>query len=183
MSLHNVRSAPGGSPAGTPSGTATTVQGVGYVGTSTVTRAANQTPYTANDVVGGALTIATVGPSSGNIIITGARIMFNITALPAAMTTFSLYLYNVTPPSAIADNSPFTMGSGDRASFLGRISGLSSYLIGTGTSSVYAELENINYQFKMGATTSLFAYLVTDGAYTPAANSETYTITVPSLLV
>jgi len=150
----------------------------GYVGTSTVTRAANQTPYTAEDVVGGALTIATAGPAGENILVTGVRCTLNITALPAAMTTFALYFYSVTPPSAIADNSPFTYGSGDRASFLGKITGMTASLLGT-TGSVYFEARNVNQQFKLAASsTTLYAYLVTQGAFTPAANSETYTLTV-----
>lgn len=164
--------------AGAPTSTkVTAIQGFGYSGSSTVTRAANQTVYTANDVVGGALTIANVGPAAGEITITRVICTLNITALPAAMTTFALYLYNVTPPSAIADNSPFTYGSGDRASYLGRITGLTAVLIGTTTSSVTFELEGIVKPVTT-ASTSLFAYLVTDGGFTPAANSETYTLTV-----
>lgn len=173
----------GSGTAGTPASGVTTTQGLGYTGTSTLTRAANTTQYTANDVVGGALTIASVGPTTGEIFVTGVRITMNITALPAAMTTFSLYVYNATPPSAIADNSPFTFASGDRASFLTRITGLTATLLGTGSSSVFASLENINYQFKITAGANLFAYLVTDGAFTPAANSETYSIIVKSVAV
>lgn len=162
-------------------GAPTATNSAGYTGTSTVTRAANTTAYTANDVVGGALTIASVGPASGEVIVTRVRCLMNITALPAAMTTFSLYFYNATPPSAIADNSPFTMASGDRASYLGRITGLTAVLLGTGTSSVGFELDNINKQLTIASGSQLFAYLVTDGAFTPAANSETYSLTVKSV--
>lgn len=150
----------------------------GYQGTFTVTRAANQTPYTANDVVGGALTLATIGPTSGDIEVMSLNLILNITALPAAMTSFRLYLYNVTPPSAIVDNSPFTFGAGDRASFLGYIDNIVPSLLGTGTASVQAQLDQIVKQLRMPAGTSLFGYLVTNGAFTPAANSETYTGTV-----
>ncbi len=146
----------------------------GYKGTFTVTRAANQTPYTANDVVGGALTIATVGPTSGDILIMSLKLMLNITALPAAMTSFRLYLYNATPPSAIADNSPFTAGTSDTAVMVGYIDNIVPTLIGTGTSAVQAQIDAILKQVRMPAGTSLFAYLVTNGAFTPAANSETY---------
>jgi hypothetical protein len=167
---------------GTPSGPIQSIQGYAYTGTFTVTRAANQTPYTANDVVGGALTIATVGPAAGEILITAIRIMLNITALPAGMTTFTLHLYNVTPPSAIADNGAFTLGSGDRAAYIGSILGIAARLIGTGTSSVVAVLElSPAQQFKIASGSQLFAYLVTDGAFTPAANSETYSGTAKAL--
>jgi hypothetical protein len=154
---------------------------VAYTGTATVTRAANTTAYTAGDVVGGALTIASAGPSGGgDVFLTSIRIVLNITALPSGMTTFGLRLYNLTPPSAIADNSPFTFGSGDRASYLGKVTGIVAAAEGTGTLSVVAVLENVNQQFTIPST-GLFAYLVTDGAFTPAANSETYTLTVKAV--
>lgn len=171
----------GGGTPGTPSTAVTTVQGVAYTGTSTVTRAANTTAYTAGDVVGGAITIASAGPSGGgDVFITAIRIVLNITALPSGMTTFGLRLYNVTPPSAIADNSPFTFGSGDRASYLGKITGIVAAAEGTGTLSVVAVLENVNQQFAIPST-GLFGYLVTDGAFTPAANSETYTLSIKAV--
>lgn len=150
----------------------------GYQGTFTVTRAANQTPYTANDVVGGPLTILTVGPTSGDLLLMSLQLIFNITALPAAMTSFRLYLYSVTPPSNIADNSPFTFGAGDRASFLGYVDNIVPSLIGTGTASVQAQLDALVKQLRMPAGSSLFGYLVTNGAFTPAANGETYTGTL-----
>lgn len=169
--------------AGTPSADVITVQGTGYTGTSTVTRAANQTPYSIGDVVGGALTIATAGPSGGNVMITALRLLWNITALPSGMSTFNLYFYDVTPPSAIADNSPFTFGSGDRANFLGHVDNLSVAAIGVGTQSVQGELVGFLEQFKLAAaSTSLFAYLVTNAAYTPAANSETGALTMKGIL-
>lgn len=164
---------------GTPTTNAISVRSqAGYQGAFTVTRGANQTPYTANDVVGGPLTIAAVGPTSGDILMMSLQLIFNITALPAAMTSFRLYLYNVTPPSAIADNSPFTFGAGDRAAFLGYIDNIVPALIGTGTTSVQAQLDAIVKQLRMPAGSALFGYLVTNGAFTPAANSETYTGTI-----
>lgn len=172
----------GGATPGTAGSTALTTQGTAYTGTFTVTRPANTTAYTAGDVVGGALTIASVGPAGGgDVLMTAVRLMLNITALPSGMTTFKLALYNVTPPSAIADNSPWTLGSGDRASYLGMIRGILSGAIGTGTQSVEAVLELSPAQQFTIPSTGLFAYLVTDGAFTPAANSETYTGTIKAL--
>lgn len=130
--------------AGAPSTTAVlSTQGYGFLGTSTVTRGANQTPYTANDVVGGALTIANVGPTSGDVLITSLRMILNITAIPSGMTSFTLHMYNATPPSAIADNSPFTLGSGDRGNYLGHIDNLTPTLLGTGTSTPQAQMTQI----------------------------------------
>lgn len=167
--------------AGTPSGGVQSVQGFAYTGTATVTRAANTTPYTAGDVVGGVLTIANVGPSTGDILINAIRIMLNITALPSGMTTFTLQLYSATPPSAIADNSPFTLGSGDRSAYLGKITSIQATAEGVGTQSVVARLENIVQQFRIASGSQLFAYLVTDAAFTPAANSETYSLTAKAM--
>ncbi len=155
--------------------------GQGYTGTATITRAANQTVYSINDVVGGALTIANAGASGGKVFITGVDIIFNIAALPAGMTSLRLYFYDATPPSAIADNGVFTFGSGDRASFLGFIDIGTPVLLGTGTGSPQVQLDNINKAMTLNASTSLFAYLVTNGAYTPAANSETYTLRVQTI--
>lgn len=170
-------------PTGTPGTEAITVQGAGYTGTATVTRAGNTTPYNAGDVVGGALTIANVGPSGGEVMIDTIRLLCNITALPSGMGPFSLYFYNVTPPSAIADNSPFTMGSGDRASYVGQITGLTVAAIGTGTLTIGGELNGFLNQFKLASgSTSLFAYLVTGAGFTPAANSETYALTVKGII-
>lgn len=167
---------------GTPAATAVSVQGRGFLGTATVTRAANTTPYTANDVVGGAITIANAGPVSGDVLITSLRLLLNLTAIPSGMTSFTLYLYNATPPSAIADNSPFTLGSGDRASFIGYIPNLTVTLLGTGTSTPQAQLTQIIEQVRTVGGSSLYGYLVTNGGFTPAANSETYTLTMRGVL-
>jgi hypothetical protein len=158
------------------------VQGQGYLGTATVTRAANQTPYAINDVVGGALTIANVGPSSGDVLITSVRVLLNIDALPSGLQSFTLHVYNATPPSAIADNSLFTLGSGDRAAYIAHIDNIPVSALGTGTQSVQAQLDNIVQQFRTVGGTSLFAYLVTNQAYTPAANSETYSLVMRGIL-
>ena len=168
---------------GAPAATAMTVQGKAYVGTATVTRAANTTTYAANDVVGGALTIANAGPSAGDIFLTGLALMQNISAVPSGQTSFRLYLYNATPPSAIADNSPFTLGSGDRASFLGYVDIGTPTLLGTGTGSPQTQIDNVNKQLRLVGGTSLFAYLVTNGALIPVANSETYTLTASTVAV
>jgi len=166
---------------GTATATAISVQGYGFRGTTTATRAANTTPYTIGDVVGGVLTIANVGPASGHIYITDSKLLLNLTAVPSGMTSFTLHLYNASPASAIADNSPFTLGSGDRAAYMGSISLGTPALVGVGTGTPYAQQAQLNTGFTMPAGTSLFAYLVTATAYTPAANSETYDITIKSI--
>jgi hypothetical protein len=141
---------------------------------TTITRPANTTPYTANDNVGGALTFTAVGPSGGAVMITSAQLELDISAIPSGMTSFRLYLYNVTPPSAVADNGAFSLPSGDRASYLGYIDLGAPVNLG---STCYVEQTNINKQIKLSGA-NLFGYLVTNGGFTPAANSEVYVVTL-----
>lgn len=134
------------------------------------TRPSNTTAYTANDVVGAtaaALTFPDIGPSQGRIMITSASLEVDVSAIPSGMTSFTLHLYSVTPPSALADNAAFDLPSGDRASYLGSISLQSPATLG---STLYVEVNGINKQLKL-AGTSLFGYLVTAGAYTPTSAS------------
>ncbi len=148
--------------------------GLAYSNALTITRPANQTPYTAGDVVGGALTFTSMGSSAGRIMLTSDQLELDITAIPTGMTNFTLYLYNVTPPSALADNAPWDLPSGDRASYLGYVTMGTPVDLG---STCYVETNILNKQIKL-AGTSLFGYLVTAAGYTPAANSEVYVATL-----
>lgn len=145
----------------------------GYGAPVTVTRPANITAYTAGDVVGGAIDLGVMGPTGGQILINGGSLEIDVAAVPAGMTYFRLALYSVTPPSAIADNAAFDIPAGDRASFLGFYSLQSPVDEG---STLWIEVST-QKQVKL-AGTHLFAYLITAGGYTPAANSEAY---VPGL--
>jgi len=168
-------------------GVATTLRGSpgagsGYSAPVTLTRTADVNLYAANDVVGAAvgstaaLTFANMGPSGGEIAITSVALEIDIAAVIAGMTSFDLHLYNVTPPSALGDNAAFDLPSGDRASYLGRISLGTPVDLG---STLRVETEQINKQIKL-ASTSLFAYLVTVGTYTPASASV-FVVTLHSM--
>jgi hypothetical protein len=142
-----------------------------------LTRPANQTPYTASDVVGAAMTFAGVGANGESIVVTGAQFELDISATPSGMTSFKLALYSATPPSAIADNAAFDLAVADRTVFLGIID------LGTPVkwgNTCYVEANNLNKQVKL-ATSSIFAYLITSGTYTPAANSEVYKVTLHTI--
>jgi hypothetical protein len=144
---------------------------------TTITRPANTTAYSAGDVVGGAITFANMGTSGGRIMLTSTQLELDIAAIPAGMSNFYLALYNVTPPSALADNAPFDIPSGDRASFLGIVQ------LGTPVdygATLYVEQNVVNKQIKLTGT-NLFGYLVTVAGYTPAANSEVYVPTLHSV--
>lgn len=171
-------------PPGAPSNAAAvTVQGVGYTGEAAITRAANTTQYGIGDVYGGVLTFLNAGPAGGDVLIDALRVLLNISALPSGMGPFTLHLYNTSPPSAIADNSPWTLGGGDRGVYLGHIDGLTVAALGTGTVTVQGQLDEYLGQYKLASgSTSLFGYLVTGAVFTPAANSETGTATLKGLL-
>lgn len=146
-----------------------------YKSQPTVTRPANVTAYTAGDVLGGAIEFPTIGPFSGDIILTSAALRANITAIPAGMTSFRLHLYNVTPPSALADNAAWDLPADDRAGYLGYIDLGSPADVGA---TVFVQVDQVNKQVRLRGGYSLFGYLVTNGGFTPAANSEVY---VPEL--
>lgn len=143
---------------------------------TTITRPANVTAYTALDSVGGALDLGVMGPNAKAILVTSAELELDIAAIPTGMTSFRLYLYSVTPPSALADNAAWTLssGNGDRPSFLGYIDLGSPILLGA---TPYCRVDGVNAQFKL-AGTHLFGYLVTNAGYTPGANSEVYKVTL-----
>jgi hypothetical protein len=152
--------------------------GLVYESTATITRAPNTTAYTANDVYGGVFELTNIGPSGG-FVLNSLDIIFNITALPSGMGAFAVYLFNATPPSAITDNLPYSLSSGDRDSIrtLNGL-GLTASLAARGNGgSVVAEALDINRLFKLATgSTSLWGYLATLSAFIPAANSETATI-------
>lgn len=140
-----------------------------------ITRPANTTAYTANDVVGATVAALTFGglgsPDGSDVIITSASIRHDQSAIISGETSYRLHLYDVTPPSAPADNAAWNLPSGDRASYLGYID------IGAITdlgSTLWAETSNIGKQVKLASGT-LYGLLVTIGAYTPVS-ADTYTV-------
>jgi hypothetical protein len=143
----------------------------GYSAAVSLTRTADTNAYTANDVVGpatgstAALTFSSMGVSGKEIIITSAALEIDANAVISGETSYRLYLYNVTPPSALGDNAAWDLPSGDRVSFLGYVDLGTPVDLG---STLYVETNNIGKQVKVSGT-SLFGYLVTNGAYTPTS--------------
>ncbi len=152
-----------------------------FASSASFTRPADTTAYTANDVEGGtaaALTFANIGPDvGGDVMITTARLECDVTAVPSGMATFRLYLYSVTPPSALADNAAWDLPSGDRAAFTGYIDLGTPVDLG---STIYIESAERNKQMTVPYGGKLFGYLVTIGGYTPSSAS-TKTVTLHSV--
>jgi hypothetical protein len=146
----------------------------GYRAVATVTRPANTTPYSIGDVVGGVLSFANAGEDSEHLLLTSLDMMLNIAAIPAGMAAFRLHLYVATPPSAIADNAAFDLPAGDRASYRGYIDIPAPIDLGA---TLFAQFDGaVNKHLLMETGTTIYAYLQTLTAFTPAANSEVYTI-------
>jgi hypothetical protein len=148
------------------------------------TRPANTTAYTAGDVVGATAAVWTfpnMGPAAGHVLLTTADLRIDVTAIPTGMTSFRLHLYNVTPASALADNAAWDLPAGDRTGYQGYIDLGSPADLG---STLYVQVDQINKQVELAsADTTLYGYLVTNGGFTSAANSEVYNINLRSVLL
>jgi hypothetical protein len=157
---------------GTPlpiSGTVNITQSAGAVAVTSFT--CGTTAYAANDVVGAgggnaAIQFVGIAPGAVSIQIISATLEIDRAAVISGETTYRLYLYNVTPPSALADSAIFDLSSpGDRSAFLGYID--FPALIDLG-STLYIEVNNLNKVIKT-ASASVFGYLVSVGPFTPTA--------------
>ena len=140
----------------------------GYSASATFTPTAAS--HVAGDCNGAAAEFALIGPSAGRIMITSASL--EIDGGTAEATAWRLALFNITPPSALADNAAFALASGDRASFLGFIE------LGTAVDEVdsqWIEVHGINKQVKL-AGTGIFAYLINRTTLTPAAVAHIVTL-------
>lgn len=144
-----------------------------------VTRPADTIAYLAGDVVGGPLTFAGAGKASGApVLLTGVQFQMNVSAPPSGMGAFRLHFYNVTPPSALADNAPFDIQAGDRSAYLGFVDITTPPDLG---STLYIEVNNINKQMKL-LSGSVFAYLQTMSAWT-GGSGDVYPVTIHTVEV
>ena len=156
---------------GTPvdvAGTVAITRNLGKVASASFT--SGTTAYAANDVVGSgggnaALQFSGIATGAKTIRIVSASLEIDRNAIISGETSYRLYLYNVTPPSALADSTAWDLPSGDRASFLGYVD--IGTLVDLG-STCYVEANNLNKLVKT-ASANLFGYLVSAGAYTPTA--------------
>lgn len=143
--------------------------GCGWYATMTVTPTASA--YAANDVMGTAQTLTWTDRDGNTFSGGGLRIIsttFQIahTALVASEAGYNLHFYNVTPPSAHADNDAWDLPSGDRTAYQG--------LLALGTpvdlgSTLWVEVNNVNKQIQVSTTGTSFAELVTSAGITPTA--------------
>lgn len=149
----------------------------GYTSTATVTRPDDTTGYGAGDVVGGAFALGPLGAPNATVMIVSSSLRIDSTGVIAGETSYTLHLYSATPPSAIADNAVWDLPAGDRSVYLGYVT------LGTPVdmgSTLWVETPSIQKMLKL-ATSTVYGYLVTVGAYTPTA-LRVYTPTLHSIL-
>jgi hypothetical protein len=133
----------------------------GYGGTAvTFTPAASS--HTAGDCNGAAGSFTSMGPSAAEVMITSASLM--IFGATVEVTAWRLHLYNVTPPSAYADDTAWDLLTGDRASYLGFIDLGTAVDVG-GTQ--WIEVNGLTKQVRL-AGTGVWGYLVNLTTLTPA---------------
>jgi hypothetical protein len=127
--------------------------------------------HVAGDVVGGAQQFKGLGQSSGaGVQVMSASLMAATATLET--TAWRVYLFNVTPPSALADDAPFTLASGDRDSFIGYVD--IAQLVDVGDT-LYVQSDNLNKMIKLKSR-SAWGYLVNLTTLTPAAVAHTVTL-------
>jgi hypothetical protein len=150
--------------------------------TVSVTRPNDASPYLANDVIGAstgataAIEFTDIAKAGSEFMITGLDFRVNVAALISGEAAYRLQLYSATPPSALGDNAPWDIPSGDRSVYLGAID--ISTPVDEG-STLCIKMREINAQVRLTGT-SLFAYLVTVGPYTPTAQ-RVYEVTIHGL--
>ncbi len=151
-----------------------------YTGSATFTPAAAS--HVGGDVNGGAQEFVLLNrdgaapPAGQTLRITWASM--SIAGGTIETTAWTLHLYSVTPPSALADDAAFDLPSGDRSSYLGSIAiaqvvDLGSTLFIEGTQSKVIKLAT--------GGTSVFGYLVNGTTLTPAAVAHTVTLFVEAI--
>lgn len=153
--------------------------GSGYSNKAIGTRAANTTAYTANDVYGSLLTFGNVGAPGSVVTVKSLQAIFNMLAVPSA-TGMWLFLYSA-PPTLVSDNAGFSIPLADRPLILNPqgFSFIPAAAVGGGS---VVSSANISTEVKLAnGSTTLYGYVVCRSAFTPAAPSETFSITLNTL--
>lgn len=138
---------------------------------TTITRPDNTTAYTAGDVFGTSpatnITFTDVLLEEGqHFYIVGARLLYNNNAVISGMSSFTLHLYD-SAPTAIEDNSAWTLVSADKDKYLGSI----EIDVPTDVGDVIvSHKDNINIKRKLASSsTTIYGQLETDGGFTPGS--------------
>lgn len=140
-----------------------------------ITRPANQTPYTAGDVIADVsaafLPFTNVAKSVGSgVHITRVRIQTDDTSV--AGLRFNVHLYR-DAPTFIADNAPFAISYSNATKRVGLI----PVLMGTGTAGTVG-MNDYNQVILNPVARDVYFILETVSAFTSSANSTKYTVQI-----
>lgn len=153
------------------------VGGHGAIRAATLTRPADTTAYAAKDAISNStsaptyLTFANLARvSGGSGYIVKAQLMTNQSTNVAQ---YRLHLFN-TAPTAINDNSPYTLLWANRASRVGYIDFGAAATEGSGSDAANSQNDTARLHFVTSGSASLFGILETLSAFTPASDQVFY---------
>lgn len=126
--------------------------------------------HVAGDVVGGAQEFKSVGQVGQTVIIVSASL--RIANATAETSTWAVHLFDVTPPSAVADDGAFLLAAGDYPSYLGSVALAQTADLGD---TQYIESNNIQKVVRLRGS-SVFGYLVNGTTLTPGAVAHVVTL-------
>jgi hypothetical protein len=134
------------------------------------------TAYAVNDAVGpggaaAALEFPNTGPRGAEVMITSVWLRIDAAALVTNGGNeggYRLALFNVTPPSALADSGAWGLPSDDRDAFLGFVEIGTPAAQGASGASLWVENNGLLKQVTLLGT-GLWGYLLSNAAYTPSA--------------
>ena len=151
-----------------------------YKSSSTLTRPANTTAYTAGDVIGADpaanFTLTTLGRAGTAQAIIKMLIVMATNAVPAGLTNLRVHFFDAAP-TAIADNAAMNLIAGDRTKYLGYLDTLAAVDEGD---TVVALAPSVRLHIAPQGT--VYAVVETLGAFTPASAVAT-TLTVEAVSV
>jgi hypothetical protein len=139
-----------------------------------ITRPNDTAAYAAADVIGAATgstaaVVLAIGPvTGGEVQVISTALEIDLTSVPASQTSFRLYLYNVTPPSALGDNAAWDLPAGDRPGFIGYLDLGTPVDLG---STLYVEVNNIWKQITVPTGGNIYGLLTTTAGHTPVAQT------------
>lgn len=163
------------------------VTGRGFRSAIDITRPANVTAYAAGAVIGtGAgddaiLTLPNVGPTGGFVIVQSIELVLGISAVPSGMSGFRLHFFSSKPTTSAANASVFDLAAADRSAYICYIDMPAPQDLGA-TCFSQVDLPGKLIRLAPGSA-ALFCQLQASSGFTPAANSEVYSLRVKTLEV
>ena len=163
-----------------PAGQAVEFKSVAYKSVTFITRPNDSVSYSSGDVISNstasptALTFSGMGPVQGHVVIDTVEMYCNSNAVPSGNAPFRLHLYS-TEPTAINDNAPYNLVSGDLNSYQGytEISGFQDL-----GDTIFALASNIKHHVVMASgETNVYGILEIRGDC-PSAPEKIITLTL-----